>query len=169
MGELPSMGSHRVGHYWSDLAAAAAACCWGEGEGGHLSKGWLLLPWQWMDKNFYRQRERVICRNNRVSSDSHLEIGHRWSDQCHLDCFKYSYSSVPGLVCFHFSRSVLRTVAAYVMATVRSSCSSLPGGIFSTYKTAHRIWLRILSTALEKELRGPWLCLMTALLLFGLL
>ena len=24
-GELPSMGSHRVGHDWSDLAAAAAA------------------------------------------------------------------------------------------------------------------------------------------------
>ena len=24
-GGLPSMGSHRVGHYWSDLAAAAAA------------------------------------------------------------------------------------------------------------------------------------------------
>ena len=23
-GGLPSMGSHRVGHYWSDLAAAAA-------------------------------------------------------------------------------------------------------------------------------------------------
>ena len=25
-GGLPSMGSHRVGHYWSNLAAAAAAC-----------------------------------------------------------------------------------------------------------------------------------------------
>ena len=27
-GGLPSMGSHRVGHYWSDLAAAAAAPCY---------------------------------------------------------------------------------------------------------------------------------------------
>ena len=26
-GGLPSMGSHRVGHDWSDLAAAAAAIC----------------------------------------------------------------------------------------------------------------------------------------------
>ena len=26
-GGLPSMGSHRVGHDWSDLAAAAAAAC----------------------------------------------------------------------------------------------------------------------------------------------
>ena len=25
-GGLPSLGSHRVGHYWSDLAAAAAEC-----------------------------------------------------------------------------------------------------------------------------------------------
>ena len=26
-GGLPSLGSHRVGHDWNDLAAAAAACC----------------------------------------------------------------------------------------------------------------------------------------------
>ena len=31
----------------------------------------------------------------------------------------------------------------------------LPGGGFNTYKTTHRIWLRILSIALEKELKGP--------------
>ena len=29
-GGLPSMGSHRVGHDWSDLAAAAAAWCYGD-------------------------------------------------------------------------------------------------------------------------------------------
>ena len=52
-------------------------------------------------------------------------------------------------------RPVLRIVAAYVMATAWSSCSSLlpPGGGFSIYKTAHRIWLRILSIALEEELK----------------
>ena len=31
----------------------------------------------------------------------------------------------------------------------------LLGGVFSTYKTAHRIWLRVLSIALEKKLKGP--------------
>ena len=31
-GGLPSMGSHRVGHDWSDLAAAAAANHWGNGQ-----------------------------------------------------------------------------------------------------------------------------------------
>ena len=53
-------------------------------------------------------------------------------------------------------RPALRIVAAYVMATVWSSCSSLlpPGGGFSIYKTAHRIWLRILSVALEEEIKS---------------
>ena len=42
-GGLPSMGSHRVGHNWSDLAAAALWC--------PLSVPtvllWFLLPWMW--------------------------------------------------------------------------------------------------------------------------
>ena len=40
---LPSMGSHRVGHDWSDLAAAAAAAaifCWGP-------SCWVLLSFPW--------------------------------------------------------------------------------------------------------------------------
>ena len=48
-------------------------------------------------KNFYRQREGATCRNSTVSYDSHLEIGHwwseighRWSDQHNLDCLRYS-------------------------------------------------------------------------------
>ena len=49
-----------------------------------------------------RGREETTCRNSTVSSDSHLETGHQWSDQCHFDCFKYGRSSVPGLVCTHF-------------------------------------------------------------------
>ena len=52
MGEpvgLPSMGSHRIGHDWSDLAAAAAAALWGtaikEQHDGHLVfviKSWTI-------------------------------------------------------------------------------------------------------------------------------
>ena len=48
MGEprgLPSMGSHRVGHDWSDLAAAAAAGCRdGEGDGTPLQYSCLENP-----------------------------------------------------------------------------------------------------------------------------
>ena len=62
-------------------------------------------------------------------------------------------------------------MADYVMATVWSFCGKLllPGGGLSVCKTGHRIWLRILSIALEKELEVlPWLCLMITLL-FSLL
>ena len=49
-------------------------------------------------------------------------------------------------------RPVLRIVATYVVGTVWSESSLLPpGGAFSSYETAHRIWLRIISIALEKE------------------
>ena len=74
------------------------------------------LPRERMDKSFYRQRERVTCRNSRVSTDSHFEIHNRCLTNVIL--IKYSYSSVSGLICSHYSRSILRTVAAYVSATV---------------------------------------------------
>ena len=45
-------------------------------------------------------------------------------------------------------RPVLEIVAAYVMDIV-----SLPDAGFSIYNTVHRKWLRILSIALEKELK----------------
>ena len=41
----------------------------------------------------------------------------------HLDCFKYSSSSVSGSVSSHSLRPVLGIVAAYLIATVWSSCS----------------------------------------------
>ena len=40
-GELPSMGLHRVGHNWSDLAAAAAAGCT-NGQGKARIKAWVF-------------------------------------------------------------------------------------------------------------------------------
>ena len=42
-----------------------------------------------LGKSFYRQREGATGRNSTVSSDNHLEIGHWWSDQQHIDCFKW--------------------------------------------------------------------------------
>ena len=46
--------------------------------------------------------EGATCRNSTVNSDSHLQIADWWSDQHQLDCFRYSQSSVPELVCSHF-------------------------------------------------------------------
>ena len=48
---------------------------------------------------------------------------------------------------------VLRIVTAHVLGIVWSSCSKLFHLCFGIYKTAHRIWLRILSIALEKGLK----------------
>ena len=47
-GELPSMGSHRVGHDWSDLAAAAAAAA-GCTTGIRWNQGYRLRTWESAD------------------------------------------------------------------------------------------------------------------------
>ena len=43
-GGLPSMGSHRVGHDWSDLAAAAAVTSWWVKFTKKSSNQWRLIP-----------------------------------------------------------------------------------------------------------------------------
>ena len=66
-GELPSMGSHRVGHDWSDLAAAAAT----EGYGNQY---WpirsSILAWR---------IPRTEEPGGLLSMGSH-RVGHDWSD-----------------------------------------------------------------------------------------
>ena len=42
-------------------------------------------------ESFYRQSGgEGTCRNSTVVSNNHLQIGHQWSDQHHLDCFRNS-------------------------------------------------------------------------------
>ena len=83
-GRLQSMGSQRVTH----LATKQQMEVSGVWEGWTSVQRLTLPNWQSVGKNFYRQRDGVACRNSTVSSDSHLQIGHGWSDQSHLDCFK---------------------------------------------------------------------------------
>ena len=52
-------------------------------------------------------------------SNSHLQTGYQWSDQCHLDCSRYSSSSVPG----PFVPVSLWPILGIVLGTVWSSCS----------------------------------------------
>ena len=67
----------------------------GEG-GGHLSKGWLFLPYKQGVKAFIgrvyvcEEGGGAACRNSIVISTGHLQIGHQWSHQYHLGCFKFS-------------------------------------------------------------------------------
>ena len=98
---------------------------WGsgsEGEGGENSSPQAnSAPPPTVSEQELFLRKGDTCRNSTVISDSHLEISHRWSDQCHLGCFEHSYSSVPGSICFCFLEANSPNVAAYVMAAVWSS------------------------------------------------
>ena len=96
-----------------------------------------------------RRREGATCKTSTVNSDSHLEIGHQWSDQCHLSYFKCC--TVPGLVCSHFFEASSRNQGNlyHGYSLVMMLLTSPPGGNFSI----HRTWLRILSIAFEEELK----------------
>ena len=37
-----------------------------------------------------REGRSYMQKQHTFSTDSHLELGHWWSDQHHLDCFRYS-------------------------------------------------------------------------------
>ena len=103
----PSFNKHYFKHFpcnWKRGPAARSSkanketrlverkVCSSGGRGGGRTPVQTLtpLPRQSGGKSFYRQREGATCRSSTVSSDSHLEIGHQWSDQRHLDCFRYS-------------------------------------------------------------------------------
>ena len=59
-----------------------------------------------------------------VTSDSHLQTGHQWSDQSHLFFFLGTVSLQLQGWCTPISlRPVLGVVAVHVMATVWSSCN----------------------------------------------
>ena len=88
-----------------------------------------------------------------------------WSDQSHLDCFKYRKSSVPGSVSSLFLEATAwnggTSCPGYRLVLMQLTSSTWG---FSVYKTAHRTWLRRLSIVFEEELKALWLCLMTELL-----
>ena len=76
--------------WWKGMFALFWMLATGGGGGGVDSCPKADCPLTIGGKSFYRRREGATCRNSTVSSDSHLELGHWWSDQRHLDCFRYS-------------------------------------------------------------------------------
>ena len=59
-GGLPSMGSHKVGHNWSDLAAAAAADCSPPGSSVPGILQARILEWVAMPSSLYRQQDSIL-------------------------------------------------------------------------------------------------------------
>ena len=76
-GGLPSMGSHRVRHDWSSLAAAAAAACYvfREGNGTPLSTLAWKIPWT-----------EEPCRLQSMGS---LRVGQDWTTSLSLFAFMH--------------------------------------------------------------------------------
>ena len=94
-----------------------------------------------------------MCRNSIVISNSHLQIGHLWSDQHHLVVLGTVNLQFWGL-CVPISLwSVLRTVAVPVLGPPGHLVVTFSAWCPGIYTTAHRIWLRILPRALEKGLK----------------
>ena len=76
-GGLPSMESHRVGHYWSNLAAAAtaAAYLWEKAMAPHSSTlAWKIL---WTEEP------------GRLQSKGSLRVGHDWATSLSLFTFMH--------------------------------------------------------------------------------
>ena len=137
--------------HWKGKSTRRQTAGGGRAQGGLVSNADppLIISGQ----GFHRLREGATLKHT-VISNSRLEIGHVGSDQRHLDCFEYSESSVPESVYPHFLRSVQGNVDSYIMPIVWSSpVTSSACWAFSTYKTAHRTWLRVLSSLLQEALK----------------
>ena len=92
----------------------------------------------------------ATCGSNTVISNSHLQTGLTSITSAILGTSNLQFQGpfVPISLW-----PVLGTVVAHVLGTVWSSYSKLSTWYFGIYKISHTIWLRILSMALEKELK----------------
>ena len=92
-----------------------------------------------------------MCRNSIVISNSHLQICHPWSTHIILIVLGTVKLSFQGpLVSISLQFSELWQLMSWVQSGHHEVNFTWCFGIC---KTAHRIWLRILSIALEKELK----------------
>ena len=103
-------------------------------------------PWQAAGESYYRQSQ---------GWGGHLWSHPEWSSAVWLASswsFQVQLVFSPRRACSISLWSVLGTGAARALGTVWSSLANSSTWGFSICKTTHRIWLRILSVVLEKEL-----------------
>ena len=138
---------------------------WGLGVGERTSKGQLPIVSQWAGafKGGFQGCKGGGRRLHAETAQSALTLILKlvmwWSDQHHLDCFKYSWSPVSGWVCSS-SLELWQFMSWLQSGQYVVKFFHLGVGVgFSIYKTAHRMWLRIWSTALEEEPKVLDFCL----------
>ena len=101
-----------------------------------------------------RSGRGATCRNSAVGSGSHHSIGYRWPERSILVVLSTVNLSIQGpFVPIAFAASSQNSGSlcpGYSLVIMWSTSSTW---VFSICKTAHRIRLRIVSMALEKELK----------------
>ena len=107
----------------------------------------------------------------RIQSSLHLQIGHQCSDQHRLGCCRYGESSFPGHTCSHFfavsSQNCGSSSPGHCLVAMQ--LTSPPGVLVSI----RQLWDKSQGMAQSiiyrpwENIKGPWLCLMTALLLYS--
>ena len=93
-GGMPSVGSHRVGHDWSDLAAAAAASiCWAHFSDVMVSLGCRKLSWiKWATDHQTVTMTFSGCKFGFRKCSKACSQSNHW-DSCHWLSYKIHFSS----------------------------------------------------------------------------
>ena len=130
-----------------------------------------LQPQQSGVKSFYRLREGTTCRNSMVGSNSHLETGYQWPHQGHLDGFKYSYSLVPGSVCFHFFEANSGNYGSlcHGYSLLIRYLTSSTWWEFQYLQDSLQDMTQYIITSSYEGTKSLWLCLLTERFIFGFL
>ena len=94
----------------------------------------------------------VICRNSTVTSNSHVQLVISGLTSIILVALGTVNFQFPGALVPISLQPVLRIVQLTSWVQTAHHIFNFSTSGFTIYQTAHRIWLRILSIALEKEL-----------------
>ena len=124
---------------------------------------------QWARSFLYGGRG-APWRNSTVNSDNHLEIN--WSsDQHHLNCFQCCLSSVPGLDGSHMPKANSQNCGSschgYSLVIMSLTFSTWWG--FQSLQDSSQDMAQNIVHRPRGGTKGPGLCLVTKIVLFGLL
>ena len=139
---------------------------------GTLSKGLTSPYWQLVDKSFYWQKEGATRRNSTVWSEAHLEMGpvvvcREWS---WLVWVQFTFSSRRGLFLFPWGQfSELWQLMSRLQSGHHVVNVFLRVGGSQYLQDSSQLMAQNISYSPWAGTKGPWLCLMTKLLLFGLI
>ena len=135
-GGLLSMGSHRVGHDWSDLAAAAAACLKGTSQVALVVKnpaanagdirdigstplvGRILWRRVWNPLQYSCLKNSMDEERGRLWSMGLQRVGHDWSDLAHTPISPAYLSTILNLTSLSAKEQYIESDIIYVLSDI---------------------------------------------------